>query len=356
MPVPLPATDAQLRQAAERAVKRWIDETGRALRDRWTARPGLDQALAAVPEGPRRSWWAEVLRGFADQRTHRFPEAAAPRRAEATGQVLEILRSREPRLTGEDLVRPTAAGLEALAALAAATEVGQDLTALAVAVDAELAEFVARAVQLEDLRSRKVTALAAVCGPLLARIAQADAFEARIAAADRPALLLAWTGPALAARAAARAAVDIRRVSDTADRALRLVSDAAFAERQQALSAPFDVAADAIGPADAAFSEAWDTLGEAVHIHHVFFRTWEDPALGWAEQFAGVYGYTGLLAMHDLDPYLVERALRRLDGSQGWSLWARFQEYCPTDSPRQRIADALTELNEVQPRFPGGPM
>ncbi|MFD5145326.1 hypothetical protein [Streptomyces sp. NPDC058401] len=355
MPVPLPATDAQLRQAAERAVKQWTDETGRALRDRWTARPGLDQALAAVPEGPRRSWWTDVLRAFADKRTHRFPEFAAPRRAEATGQVLEILRSREPRPTGEDLARPTAAVLEALAGLAAGTRVGQDLTALAAAVDAELAEFVARAVQLEELRTGKAAALTALCGPLLARIARADAFEARIAAADRPSLLLAWTSPALAARDAARAAVDIRRVGDKADRALRLLSDAAFPERQQALSAPFDVAADAIGPADTAFSEAWDTLGEAVHIHHEFFRTWDDgTALWWAEQFTGVYGYTGLLAMHDLDPYLVQGAVRKLDGYQGWSLWEGFRAYCPTGSPRQRITDALTELSRDQPRFPGG--
>ncbi|MFI5764964.1 hypothetical protein ACIA8F_29055 [Streptomyces sp. NPDC051563] len=354
MPVPLPATDAQLRQAAERAVKQWTDGTGRALRERWTAQPGLDHALAAVPQGPRRSWWADVLRGFADKRTHRFPEASAPRRAEATGQVLEILRSREPRLTGEDLTRPTAALLDALAGLVAATTVGQDLTALAGAVDAEIAEFVARSVQLEELRTSKITALTALCGPLLARIAKADAFEARITAADRPALLLAWTGPALAARDAARAAVDIRRIADKADRALRLLPDAAFPERQQALSAPFDVAADAIGPADAAFSEAWDALGEAVHIHHEFFRTWDDgTALWWAEQFTGVYGYTGLLAMHELDSYLMQRTMRKLDGSQGWSLWARFQEYCPTGSPRQRITDALTELGTDQAWFPG---
>lgn len=53
MPVPMPATDDQLRRLAAERVDRWINDTEHRLRTTWEPAQVLAQAFAGIPEQAR---------------------------------------------------------------------------------------------------------------------------------------------------------------------------------------------------------------------------------------------------------------------------------------------------------------
>lgn len=316
MPVPVPATDDQLRHAADRTATRWIDDNLRTLRQKWDDPQTSEQALAAIPAGPRRDWWSRSLRRYADDRTRRVEAAVAPRRREAADQAYAALLATTPRPTDQDLVRPTPETAPVLAGVAAATEVGQALTALAAGAEADIAAFVARAAALEKLRATKLSELKKVCGALTIRVGRADRVEADAGGLDSAAVLLALLTPLFDARDRAREASVPDTGAEAADRELRVALDRTpddEQQQQQALAAAFDAAVAHAKAAEAALAAQFDVLGEKLLKHLQRFPSGSSRTYQF-EEFARFYGYAGAQALYALDTRILAAAFVRLTG------------------------------------------
>ncbi|MCF2526100.1 hypothetical protein [Yinghuangia soli] len=247
-PIQRPATDDQLRMAADRAAGQWIDETERGLNDRWAALRPESAALAAIAAEDRRRWWSDRLSSYAHGRIRLWRNGARPDRRAIAEEAYAQLLTVQPRPGEQDLARPAGDVQRLLTDTVTATPAGAPHAAVARAVDAALAALAAEAAVLEELRSGKTAEVALALrdlDPMLTRIRQIDESGAEPGSLKRMVL-----DPHLAAAAALRRSLpDVRRLADESDRALSAALDTPLLDRCRTAVTPYPAARAAVPPA-----------------------------------------------------------------------------------------------------------
>ncbi|MEU8137389.1 hypothetical protein [Streptodolium elevatio] len=313
MPEPISATDDQLRRLAAERVDRWIDDTDRRLRTAGEPARMPAQAWAGIP-ARRRPMWLDLVQHLARTGAEAFRRAAAPRRPEVAAQAFALLRDADPRLTERDAAQPSAAVKAMLEGLAARTEAGSELGAMAAAGDAAVAEFVERAPVLDDLRAARAVELGYVRDALVALIAPFGQAE-DVVAGSHARKLLPLLVEETAAGAAARAAVpDLGRIERECERGLRDSLGKSLGEQYRALVGPLDAARTAAQGATARLAPASAAYGAMLAAYK---DRWTDPRWnnpwGALEDLFGFYGLTMLRAILAISPEHARRVPNRLD-------------------------------------------
>ncbi|WP_369372578.1 hypothetical protein [Streptomyces sp. cg36] len=313
MPAPISATDDQLRRCATERVDRWIDDTERRLRMAGEPVQLPPQALAGIPD-KRRSKWRDLVQQLARTGADAFREAAVQRRSDIAAQALALLRDAEPRLTDRDMMQPSTTVTTMLDGLAARTEAGAALAALATANDAAVAALLERAPLLDDLRAAKTVELGQVRDALLNLIAPFSQAEAAVTGSSARKLLPLLVEETAVGTAARAAMPDLTRVEHDCDQALRGSLGASLGEQYRALVGPLDTARtaartamDRLAPASAAYGAMLAAYRERWIDPH-----WDRPHNALDKLF-DFYGLTALRAVLAISPQQAGKVSYQLD-------------------------------------------
>ncbi|GAA0613264.1 hypothetical protein [Streptomyces crystallinus] len=313
MPAPIPVTDDQLRRWATERVDRWIDDTESRLRMAAEPTQMPPQALAGIPDR-RRPKWRDLVQQLARTGADAFRKAAAQRRPDIAAQAFALLRAAEPRLTDRDMAQPSAAVKTMLDGLAAQTEAGAALAALATASYATVAELLERAPLFDDLRAAKTVELGYVRDSLLNLIAPFSQAQAAVTGSSARKLLPLLVEET-AVGAAARAAVpDLARVEHDCDLALRNSLGMSLGEQYRALVGPLNAARtaaqtamDRLAPASAAYGAMLAAFRDRWIDSH-----WDRPYSALDKLF-DFYGLTALRAVLAISPQQARKVAYQLD-------------------------------------------
>lgn len=343
-PVQRPATDDQLRLAADRAVGRWIEETDRALRDRWDARPPDAALLADVATEERRRWWTNELRRYAHDRIRRRSEAARAAHRELGEQLFARLRTVEPRPNEREFDRPSRELQQMLSELIVGTAAGAPLAAESEAIDAALPELAARAAILDDLRFGKSVRLTQAGDEMAPLLAQARQIAGTASPSDERgrAKALVMERQLAAFGALEREVPDLRRAPDESDRALLGVFAAPLIDQCRALGAPFDTARAAAVAAAAALPGVVNELETASDIFESRFG--DAKALARLLHQMAFYGPTILFVLCRMKPASVPELLAYLEGSRNE---AEFRGVAPADVTQAQLLAALRRIENM---------
>ncbi|MFC9792791.1 hypothetical protein ACFVJI_09135 [Streptomyces sp. NPDC127584] len=307
MPVPVPATDRQLRQAVQEAVWRWSEDAGRALRPAWDAPRRLEGLVSGVGEPHRRAFWVGELRSVLERGDLRLRELLGARRREAEEEAFAVMAAAGTRPTDQDLRDRKSPVQAVLAGLGPATALGREAAALVAEVEAGLRHVASRAVPLEELRAVKAEQLASARAPLdryFARILEFEYATARLP--DLAWLLLLYIKPTLRHRylvdQEARRLAVWGPVADTrADVALRAALSSTLADQQAAVTDVFDTAIATAPTLSAQLAEAVEALGAAALTVVGFFLPWDRSEWVRVKQVTDRRGRDGLLLVMGTD-------------------------------------------------------
>ncbi|WTW98954.1 hypothetical protein OG216_38935 [Streptomycetaceae bacterium NBC_01309] len=347
-PVQRPATDDQLRMAADRAATRWIDETERALRDRWASRP-VDAPLAGIAVEERRRWWGDHLREYAHQRIVRWRDAARRSHRDITEQAFAQLRVLEPRFGEQELGRPGPDLLVRLTDVVTATAAASPHADESRAIDAALVELAVRAVVLEEMRSGKTAELTLALRELSEMLASARELESATAQPGDPKRMV--LEPHLAARDALRRRIpDVRRIGDESDRALLPDLDAAVLDQCMAVVAQFRTARSTAAAVLAEMPAVLKGLDTAAAGFDARFGDAE--TLKKARRHVEFHGPAAVLALCALTPEAaVGRALAKL-AEPGQE--AAFRAACPAGSTQDQLLTAYRQAARSERKVDDG--
>jgi hypothetical protein len=264
MPTPIPATDTQLRQLAERGAQTWGDNVLRDFDRRWRIGQATDTLLSDVPADRRDAaadQFAQFLQDWHDQLTtvidrHRGPIA---------DQAWAVLAARNPRPTDHDLDDVAAA--DQLAAWAvAATSAHQESAAKIEGIDEKIKAFPLIVGPLAEMR----TTLEAQFDRLREEVAERLARTSRIRAlidthAERDDLLAAIGADLWSAQAAAADQLaDLVGSESEFHRALDSMFDGTVAEDQtEEFMAVFNAHLPAATETSAALGAHLEALAES---------------------------------------------------------------------------------------------
>ncbi|MCF2526196.1 hypothetical protein [Yinghuangia soli] len=315
MPDPIGATDEQLRRTAKEFTDRWIEDTERALADKWENRSVLTTVFGDLPE-KRRPMWRDVAVRTVRESTIAFRRAAEKRRAEVAEQAFVLLRDADPRLTAAAVATPSPETRKMLQALAPSTVAGGELAAILAAGDAAGAELAARAPVLDDLWAAKGGELALLRDSLGAVVKHVTDIETAFGATwdRRPALLA--LGDELATRDAVRPILAIvERTRDDADRAVRMLPpNATLREQHQALAVPFDRARATVRPAIERMAAASASTDTTVAAYELRFVGKDALHAGMLDDFVDVYGAAAVEAFLKVTPRVAHRVYQLVLG------------------------------------------
>jgi hypothetical protein len=118
MPTPVPATDAQLRQLAERGAQRWADNVLGDFDRHWRTEQASDTVLSAVP-AEQRDAMTDQFAQFLERAHDRLITVVDRYRGPIADQAWAVLAARNPRPTDHDLHDVAAADQLAAWAVAA---------------------------------------------------------------------------------------------------------------------------------------------------------------------------------------------------------------------------------------------
>ena len=264
MPAPIPATDAQLRQLAERGAQMWADTVLRDFDRQWRTGPAADTLLSDVPAESRDAMadqfpqfierWHDQLMTVVDQ--HRGPIA---------DQAWAVLTARNPRPTGHDLDDVAAA--DQLAAWAvAATSAHQEAAARIEGIGQSVEAFPEIVGPLAGMRATLEAQFDHLREELAERIARTSRIRALIDTYPEREALLAAIGADLwsAQAAAADQLADLAGSESDLNRALRSMFDGVSDEAQmEEIMAVFNAHLPAVAETSAALGAHLETLAES---------------------------------------------------------------------------------------------
>ncbi|MCF2526099.1 hypothetical protein [Yinghuangia soli] len=269
-PIQRPATDDQLRMAADRAAGQWIDETERGLNDRWVALRPDSAALAAIAAEDRRRWWSDRLSSYAHGRIRLWRNGARPDRRAIAEEAYAQLLTVQPRPGETDLARPAGDVQRLLTDTVTATPAGAPHAAAARSVDTALAALAAEAVVLEELRTGKAAEVTLALRQLNEPLRRIRRHKEDTAGPDE--LKRTLLAPDFTAAAALeRSLPDLRRLADEADRALDRILDTPLLDRCRAAMNPYHAARTAIPPAVGELSRILSLLDTATDTYYTRF-------------------------------------------------------------------------------------
>lgn len=265
MPTPIPATDAQLRQLAERGAQTWGDNVLGDFDRRWRTEQAADTLLSDVP-ADRRDAVADQFAQFLEQRHDRLVTVVDRHRGPIADQAWAVLAARNPRLTDHDLHDVAAA--DQLAAWAvAATSAHQESAAKIEGIGESIKVFP----ELVGPRAGMQATLEARFDHLREELAERIARTSRIRALidthpERDALLAAIGADLWAAQAAAADQLaDLAGSESDLHRALHSMFDGTAVDEQMAeeIMAVFNAHLPAVAETSATLGAHLETLAES---------------------------------------------------------------------------------------------
>ena len=263
MPTPVPATDTQLRQLAERGAQTWSDNVLRDFDRHWRTGQATDTLLSEVPADQRDAMtdqFAQFLEGWHDQLITVVDRYRGP----IADQAWAVLAARNPRPTDHDLHDVAAA--DQLAAWAvAATCARQESAAKIEGIGESIKAFPELVGSLAGMRASLEAQFEHLREELAERIARTSRIRALIDAhPERDALLAAigadlWTAQA----AAADQLAELVGSESDLHRALRSIFDGpADDEQMEENLAVFNAHLPAAADTSAALGAHLETLAE----------------------------------------------------------------------------------------------
>lgn len=265
MPAPITATDAQLRQLAERGAQTWGDNILRDFDRRWRTPQATNTLLSDVPV-ERRDAVTDQLSGFLERSHEQLKTVVDRHRGPIADQAWAVLAARNPRPTDHDLDDVAAA--DQLAAWAvAATSAHQESAAKIDDIDARIKGFPEVVGPVAGMRANLEAELDRLREELAERIARTSRIRALIDThPERDALLAAigtdlWTAQA----AAADQLADLAGSESDLQRAVRSMFDGtATQERLEEAMAVFTAHLPAVAEASATLGAQLEVLTESI--------------------------------------------------------------------------------------------
>lgn len=264
MPTPIPATDAQLLQLAQRAAQAWTDNVLRDFDNRWRTEQAAEALLSDVP-AEQRDVMADRLARFVERWHDRLMTVVAQHRGAIANQAYAVLAAMDPRPSGHDLGDVAAADRLAAGAVAATTA-QQEAAARIEDIGKHVEEFAEAAAPLAGMQQTIEAHFARLAEELAERIARTSRIRALIDAHPEHDALLAAIGTDLWTAQAA-AADQLARLTDSEDefnRVLRPFFDGTATEEQQPeIMAAFDAHLPAAAEASTALGAELEALAES---------------------------------------------------------------------------------------------
>jgi TolA-binding protein len=353
MPVPVPATDAQLRHLADTGGQAWHDSTLRSFDSRYLAAGAAPALLTGVPTGPRLSFWTGLLTQFAQGLRHQYEDVLVQHIKPVSDQAFAMLQAANPRPTDQDLA--TLATADKLVSDAiAATAAEQEAAAALGAVDQRIRQFAGNAATLEQLRTSLEAQLAPLRTALAENTARAQHISSLINAFPRRDELRTAVGSAVwtAQTLAADKLQLMTRSGDEADHALRSAINQTLADQEAAITSAYQAP---VAVAQAASTRLVNELAALAESAIVFFCTPPppppvvvDPAFAGG-QFVDVFteGMQAYLA-------LPQNAINTFHMfwqdvvNIGMRVMFSIQTRIPMDTPAQTLVDLITFIADYQ--------
>ena len=263
MPVPRPATDAELRQLAERGAQTWSDNVLRNFDRQWRTAQATDTLLSDVP-AEHRDAMADQLAQFLERWHDQLVAVVDRYRGPIADQAWAVLVARNPRPTDHDLDDVAAA--DRLAAWAiAATSAHQESSAKIEGIGESVEAFPEIVGPLAGMQAGLETQFGQLREELAGRIARTSRIRALIDAhSERDAFMAAIGADLWSAQAAA-----VDRLADLAGsesgltRALRSMFDGTATEEQmEDVMAVFNAHLPAVVETSTALGAHLETLAE----------------------------------------------------------------------------------------------
>ena len=264
MPTPIPATDAQLRQLAERGAQTWGDNVLGDFDRHWRTEQAADTLLSDVPADHRDAMtdqFAQFLERWRDQLMTVVDRYRGP----IADQAWAVLAARNPRPTDHDLHDVAAA--DQLAAWAvAATSAHQDSAAKIEGIGESIKAFPEVVGPLAGMRATLEAQFERLREELAQRIARTSRIRALIDThPERDALLVAigadlWTAQA----AAADQLADLAGSESDLHRAVHSMFDGTAPDEQmEEIMAVFNAHLPAVAETSATLGAHLETLAES---------------------------------------------------------------------------------------------
>ena len=232
MSAPIPATDAQLRQLAERGAQTWSETVLRDFDRQWRTGQARDTLLSEVP-AEHHDAMADQFTDFLERWHDQLVSVVDRHRGPIADQAWAVLEARNPRPTDHDLDDVAAA--DQLAAWAvAATSAHQESAAKIEDIGDSIKAFPAVAGPLAGMRATLEDRFDHLREELTARIARTDRIRALIDThPERDALLAAIGTDLWTAQAAGQARLaDLAGSEGDLNRAFRSMFEGTAAEEQ----------------------------------------------------------------------------------------------------------------------------
>ena len=264
MPAPIPATDARLRQLAERGAQTWSDNVLRDFDHRWRTRQATDTLLSDVSV-ERRDAVTDQFSEFLERWHEQLKTVVDRHRGPIADQAWAVLAARNPRPTDHDLDDVAAA--DQLAAWAvAATSAHQESAAEIDGIDASIKAFPEVVGSLAGMRANLEAELDRLREELAERIARASRIRALIDThPERDGLLVAIGADLWPAQAAAADQLaDLAGSESDLHHAVRSMFDGTAApEQMEEIMAVFNAHVPAATEASATLGAQLEALAES---------------------------------------------------------------------------------------------
>ena len=264
MPEPIPATDTQLRQLAERGAQMWGDNVLRDFDRQWRTGHATDTLLSDVP-ADRRDTMADQFAQFLERWYGQLMAVVDRHRGPIADQAWAVLAARNPRPTDHDL-DDVAAADQLVAWAVAATSAHQESAAKIEGIHESIKAFPVVVGPLAEMRTTLEAQFDRLREELAERIARTNRIRALIDTHPERDALLAAIGPDLwsAQAAAADQLADLARSESDLHRALHSMFDGTAADEQmEEIMAVFNAHLPAVAETSAALGAHLESLAES---------------------------------------------------------------------------------------------